>query len=80
MHGLTRLRMLTETLLVGMVARTNCGMMLAQADKLKATELRKAAMQVRHAVVQARSELRCVCVCAGVDGPRAGVRARMGCR
>ena len=50
--------MLTETLLVGMVARTNCGMMLAQADKLKATELRKAAMQVRHAVVQARSALR----------------------
>jgi len=45
-HGLTRLRHLTETLLVGMVARSNCGMMLAQADKLKATELRKAAMQV----------------------------------
>ena len=45
-HGLSRLRQLTETLLVGMVARTNCGMMLAQADKLKALELRKAAMQV----------------------------------
>ena len=49
-HVLSRLRILTETLLVGMVARANCGMMLAQADKLKALELRKAAMQVSQAV------------------------------
>jgi hypothetical protein len=48
-HGLTRLRHVTEALLVGMVARANCGMMLAQADRLKATELRRAAMQVRAA-------------------------------